>query len=562
MDISVLVDKFPMMLLAEEGGLVQQELSFMILLFIAAMVAIIVRRIRLPYTVALVLVGLVLSFFPNFLGFSVSSDLILAILVPPLIFEATLHIPWRQLKKDLLPVGLLAVGGTLVSTFVVGGLVVQFLGISWAAALAFGALISATDPVAVIAFFRTLGVSNRLTILVEGESLFNDGVAIVIFSLALAAGTLSGSFGLLDALQEFFIVAFGGLAVGLTLGYVVSYIILKNVDDHLIETATTVALAFGSFVVAESFGDFIGVEGLHFSGILAVVAAGLMVGNLGLQNTSPTTKLTLDNFWEFMSFVVNSLVFLLIGLEIELAQLRPNIIPIIVAVVAIILSRGLIVYTFSWVYGRFQPQNRIPLNFQHVMYWGGLRGAISLALALSIENIVFGPRVALELRVMTFGVVLFTLLFQGMTIEKLIQRLRLADKPPQRLELQRRQATLFAKWAGKHELDRLRDDGILFKDIWDAMGQVYKDEILEKKADLRAHLQDFPELEQEMYLQAREDALRAERSAIGEAARRGLISNEVNDELITELNNHVAALEIIMKNRGFDVEKRKAEHHE
>jgi CPA1 family monovalent cation:H+ antiporter len=560
MDILVLVDKLPTLLLSEEGGLVQQELSLMVLLFIAAMVAIVVRRIRLPYTVALVLVGLILSFFPNFLGFTVSSDLILAILVPPLVFEATLHIPWRSLKKDLLPVLLLAVGGTLIGTFLVGGLVVQFLGISWAAALAFGALISATDPVAVIAFFRTLGVSKRLTILVEGESLFNDGVAIVIFNLALAAGTVTGSFGIGEALQEFFIVAFGGLAVGIVLSYVVSYIILKNVDDHLIETATTVALAFGSFVVAESFGQFVGIEGLHFSGILAVVAAGLMVGNIGLQNTSPTTKLTLDNFWEFLSFVVNSLVFLLIGLEIELAQLQPNIVPIIVAVVAIIVSRGLIVYTFSWVYGRFQPQNRIPLNFQHVMYWGGLRGAISLALALSIENAVFGSDVALELRVMTFGVVLFTLLGQGMTIEKIINRLNLADKPPQRVELQRRQATLFAKWAGKHELDRLRDNGILFRDIWDSMSQVYDEEILEKKESLRSHLQDFPELEQEMYLQAREDALNAERSAIGEASRRGLISNEVQDELIIELNNRVAALELIMKNRGLDVENRENYH--
>ncbi len=554
MDIAVLAEQFPIFLQAEEGGLVQQELSFMILLFIAAMVAIVVRRIRLPYTVALVLVGLVLSFFPNFLGFSVSSDLILAILVPPLVFEATLHIPWRKLKKDLLPVLLLAFGGTLVGTFLVGGLV-HFLGISWAAALAFGALISATDPVAVIAFFRSLGVSKRLTILVEGESLFNDGVAIVIFNLALAAGTLSGSFGLGEALQSFFIVAFGGVAVGITLGYVVSYIILKNVDDHLIETATTVALAFGSFVVAESFGQFIGVEGLHFSGILAVVAAGLMVGNIGFQNTSPTTKLTLDNFWEFLSFVVNSLVFLLIGLEIELTQLRPNIIPIVVAVLAIILSRGLIIYTFSWVYGRIQPRNRIPFNFQHVMYWGGLRGAISLALALSIEDAVFGPEVALELRVMTFGVVLFTLLFQGMTIEKIINRLKLAEVPPQRVELQRRQATLSAKWAGKHELDRLRDDGILFKDIWDSMGQVYDEEIQAKKADLRAHLQDFPELELDMYLQAREDALSAERSAVGEASRRGFISNEVHDELIVELNNRAAALEIIMKNRTRGVEK-------
>ncbi|MCB0000845.1 MAG: hypothetical protein KDE56_34010, partial [Anaerolineales bacterium] len=138
--------------------------------------------------------------------------------------------------------------------------------------------------------------------------------------------------------------------------------------------------------------------------------------------------------------------------------------------------------------------------------------------------------------------------------------LRLADKPPQRVELQRRQATLFAKWAGKRELDRLRENGILFKDIWESMVQVYDEEILEKKADLRAHLQDYPELEQEMYLQAREDALNAERSAIGEASRRGLISNDVNDELIIELNNRVAALEILMKNRGLGVGRESTDH--
>jgi CPA1 family monovalent cation:H+ antiporter len=353
-----------LLMATEEGGLIQQELGFVVLLFVAAMVAVVVRRIRLPYTVALVLVGLFLSFFPNFLNFTVSEDLILAILVPPLIFEATLHIPWKSLRKDLGVILLLAIGGTLVGTFLVGSLVVQFLGLPWVAALAFGALISATDPVAVIAFFRNMGVSKRLTILVEGESLFNDGVAIVIFNLAVAAGTVSGAtFGLGTAVQEFFIVAFGGIALGLVLGYVVSYIILKNVDDHLIETATTVALAFGSFVIAESFGDIIGVEGLHFSGILAVVAAGMLVGNIGFENTSPTTRITLDNFWEFLTFAVNSLVFLVIGLEIEVSQLQPNLVPILVAVAAILLSRVVIIYSIGWVHGRLRPKQKIPLPF-------------------------------------------------------------------------------------------------------------------------------------------------------------------------------------------------------
>ena len=539
----------------ESAGLVLQELSVVVLLFIAALVAIVIRRIRLPYTVALVLVGLFLSLFPNFLNLTVSSDLILAILVPPLLFEATLHIPWKKLKKDLLPVVLLAVAGTLVGTILVGGIVRQFLGIPWAAAIAFGALISATDPVAVIAFFRNLGVNKRLTILVEGESLFNDGVAIVIFNLAVAAGAAANSgsgasLNLSAAVIEFFVVAFGGLAVGLFLGYIVSYIILKNVDDHLIETATTVALAFGSFVLAEEFGLLFGLDGVHFSGILSVVAAGLMVGNIGFQNTSPTTKLTLDNFWEFLTFAVNSLVFLLIGLEIEIVQMIPFLGAILVAVLAILISRAIIVYLIGFIHGRMRPKNRIPLPFQHVMYWGGLRGAISLALALTLTGSNFGSDVALELRVMTFGVVLFTLLVQGMSIEKLIKTLNLSEKLPQRVENQKRQARLYAKRAGRLELDRLRENGWLFKDIWESMGQVYDEDIADQKENLREHLRQFPELSQEMYLQAREDVLKAERTALIEAARLGLIDEEIQTELTIELNNRLQAVEVIKENRG------------
>lgn len=545
------------LLLAEEGlnALLSQELGFVVLLSIAALVAILIRRIRLPYTVALVIVGLILSLFPNFLGFQVSSDLILAILVPPLIFEATLHIPWDKLKNDLALVVLMAVVGTLVGTFLVGGIVVQFLGVPWAAAIAFGALISATDPVAVIAFFRSLGVSKRLAILVEGESLFNDGVAIVIFNLAVATGAVGGA-GLTvgDAVLEFVIVAFGGIGLGLFLGYIVSTIVLKNVDDHLIETATTVALAFGSFVVAEEFGVILGIEGVHFSGILAVVAAGLMVGNIGSRNTSPTTKLTLDNFWEFLAFAVNSLVFLLIGLEIEIAQLADFFWPIVVAVVAILLSRGVIVYTMTWLYGRFQPRRHIPVPYRHVMYWGGLRGAISLALALTLSNSGFGSDLSLELQVMTFGVVLFTLLGQGTSIERLIRHLKLAEEPAQRVENQRRQALLYAKRSGQNELNRLRQSGWLFRDIWESMNQVYDEEILSIKESLRQHLRAYPELEQEMYLQAREDVLKAERTALSQALRAGLLSEEVHDELIGKLNNRLAALEIIMENRGIGMQ--------
>ena len=285
---------------AQGESIILQEIAFVLLLTIAALVAILIRRVRLPYTVALVIVGLVLALFPNFITLNISSELILAVLVPPLVFEATLAIKWRDLRGDLPLVLLLAVGGTLLSTVIVGVLVFQFLDIPLLGALAFGALISATDPVAVVAFFKQLGVSRRLSILLEGESLFNDGVAVVVFNLAIAAAATAlvsqaaVSFNFLGAVGEFLRVSLVGLGVGLLLGFAVAYLVLRSIDDHLIETATTVALAFGAYVAAEQ---------LHASGLLAVVAAGLVVGNVGLDRTSPTTRLTLDNFWEFMAFV-------------------------------------------------------------------------------------------------------------------------------------------------------------------------------------------------------------------------------------------------------------------
>ncbi|MBE2222385.1 MAG: Na+/H+ antiporter [Anaerolineae bacterium] len=531
--------------LLQESELIQQELAFVLLLTIAAGVALIIRRIRFPYTVALVLVGAALSLVPNFLPFDVGSEVILAILVPPLLFEATLHIKWKHMRKDFVLIMALAIGGTLISTIIIGEIITWVLDVPLLAALAFGALISATDPVAVIAFFRSLGVSKRLSLLVEGESLFNDGAAIVFFNLMIALAIAGpGTFSLGQAFLEFLRVSLGGVLVGLVLGYIVSYIVLKNLDDHLIETTTTVALAFGAYVIAEEF---------HVSGILAVVAAGLMVGNIGLQNTSPTTRLTLENFWEFSSFVVNSMIFLLIGFELEIDQLRPYLFPIIVAVIAVLVSRAIIIYAITGIHNAVTPRPQdVPNSYRHVMFWGGLRGAISLALALTLTGEVFGKTIADELRIMTFGVVLFTLVVQGVTIEKLIKYLKLAVKPQQRITQQRLQAAIYAKRAGKQELDRLHNDDILFPEIWAAMSDIYEVEIAEAKQALNTHLHEYPELEQEVFLQARQEVLKAERAAISNAAREGFLSDDLHHDMVKEADNHLAALEIIKENRGLD----------
>ncbi|MGA9595137.1 MAG: sodium:proton antiporter, partial [Acidimicrobiia bacterium] len=454
------------------------------------------------------------------------------------------------LRVDLASIITLAVAGTLIGTFVVGAIVRPMLDVPWAAALAFGALISATDPVAVIALFRSLGVSKRLTTLVEGESLFNDGAAIVIFNLAVASAVAgTGGFSLGGAIWDFVSVAFGGLAVGLVLGYIVSNVVLKNLDDHLVETAVTVALAFGSYLIAEEFGVLVGIDDLHLSGILAVVAAGLVVGDIGLRNTSPPTRLTLENFWEFLSFTVNSFVFLLIGLRIDVRDLAGHADAVVIAVVAILLARAVIVYGTMLVQNRIRATEYVPGSYQHVLYWGGLRGAVSLALALTLSS-SFDSDVAGVLELATFGVVLFTLLVQGTTITTVVKRLGLGRQSPLLTDQQRHQASIYSKRAGRRELERLRREGVVLPQLWAPLDRLYEDEIASHRRVLDRHFQDNPGLETAMFLQARSNALNAERSAAFDAARRGLISSEIARDVSNELANRLAALEFLRSRLG------------
>ena len=536
-------------LLAVEDGeapsaLLRNETAAVILLAIAAGVAVIADRLKFPYTVALVIAGFFAATLGDLVAVEVSPDLILALLVPPLLFEATLHLPWAKLRADLVPVLSLALIGTAVGTVALAALANTVLGIPWPAAFAFGALISATDPVAVIAFFKSLGTPKRLSVLVEGESLFNDAVAVVAFGLAVEVArgerfTLGGAF------IDFIVVSVPGLAVGVVLGYLVSEVFLARVDNPLIETSTTLALAYGSFLLAEDFGRIIGRPDLHFSGILAVVAAGLMVGTVGLRNTSPTTRLTLEHFWELLTFLANSMVFLVIGLTITISDLAGNLWAVGVAVVGVLIVRGALVYGLTEVAGRVQPRRRIPIAYRHVMAWGGLRGAISLALVLIMTVDVFGQETIDTVRVMTFGVVLFTLLIQGTTITGLIRRLGLSGKADNELEQQRHQARIAMRRAGQTEVNRLGAEGVLFTEMADALSRTYQRDLSGHSSSLRNHFRAHPELEVSMLLQARRDATVAERSALSEMIRTGLIESQVGGDLAVELNDRLAALDLL-----------------
>lgn len=501
------------------------------LLLVVTLVAIAVRRLQIPYTVALVVVGLLLTAGQP-LTLELTPDLILALFVPPLIFEAAFHIEWRRLRAAIVPILTLAIPGVLVSTVVVGLLISAGIGVSLTTGLLFGALIAATDPVAVIALFRALGAPRALTVLVEGESLLNDGAAIVLFNLVLASavslaveaapGIDGGAGPIVGVMIEFIRVAAGGLLVGVSLGWAAAGVIAR-VDDYLIETTLTTVLAFGSFLIAER---------LEVSGVLSVVAAGIVCGNIGTRGMSPTTRIVLQNFWEYLAFVANSLVFLLIGLDVDIPQLLGAATPIAVGVLAVLLSRALVVYGLTWLVSRWS-RARVPLAYRHVLFWGGLRGAISLALALSLPATLADREL---LRVMTFGVVLFTLLAQGSTMSWLLRRLGLVERAEGSLEYERRHGRLMAARAAHERLDRLHRAGMITPATWERLDAELRGRTEAHLSAQQELLRERPELLAAELDDARREGLRAERAALAQLLSSGTISNRVYEELAADVD--------------------------
>jgi CPA1 family monovalent cation:H+ antiporter len=501
-------------------NLVELEILVLGLLLIVSVVAIAVRRFRIPYTVALVLVGVALSLRSN-LEIRLTPQLILSLFLPPLIFEAAFHLNVEAVRRNLPTILLFAVPGVIVNMLLVGAIVAWGAGLSLSLALVFGALIAATDPVAVVAIFRRMGVPKRLEVLLEGESLLNDGTAIVLFQLAVAAVTLGG-FNLGQGLIDFVRVSAGGLLVGLVLGWLISRMIAR-IDDHLVETTLTTVLAFGSYLVAEQLG---------VSGVLAVVVAGLVNGNLGPRGMSPTTRIVVFNFWEYVAFLANSAVFLLIGLRIDLPELAANWQPILWAVAGVLVSRAVVVYGVSLLSGR------LPWAWRHVLYWGGLRGGIALALALSLPESLGPGRTTIT--VMALGVVLFTLVGQGLTAGPLVRRLGLSQRGEAQVEYERRHARALSTRAAYQHLSRLHRDGLLSGPTWERLEPVLRGRAEALTTAVKDILSSAPDIEARELETARREALRASRSSLAGLRRDGVVGDEIYEELVSEVD---AALE-------------------
>jgi CPA1 family monovalent cation:H+ antiporter len=395
---------------------------FLIVLAVSLGVATLSRFVdwlrQTPYTLLLVIVGLGLALL-NVRLVDLSPDLILLIFLPPLLFEAGWNVNWNHFKQDLTPICLYAILGVVIS---IGGIALGlhgFAGIALATALLIAASLATTDPISVIALFRELGVDKRLTVLMEGESLFNDGVAVVAFGL-LSGFAISGEeFTVQMAIASFLVTTGIGLGVGLGIGFGISYL-TQRFDLPLVEQSLTLVAAYGAYAIAEELGG---------SGVIAVVLVGVILGNYGSRvGMSPRTRLVVSEFWEFLAFLVNSIVFLLIGDQVQFSTMGANLMPVAVAIAAVLISRAISTFSLS-SFSNAIAASQISWTYQTVLWWGGLRGSVSIALALSVPK-SFPDR---DLIITTvFGVILFTLLVQGLTTQPLLKALDLLGDQPLR----------------------------------------------------------------------------------------------------------------------------------
>jgi CPA1 family monovalent cation:H+ antiporter len=504
---------------------VEEVLVF--LLIIAAVVAIVAKRVGVPYTVGLVVVGLVLGLVTHVDAVKLSSDLVFYVFLPILLFEAGFNLEAQYLLADWRRIATLAIPGVLVAFAIAGAGVHWVGGTTLTVALLFAALIAATDPVSVVSLFRRLGVSDRLTTMVDAESLFNDGTAAVVFAIVLGAVLEGGSVTAAGAAGQFAWMTLGGLAVGLAVGYTASFA-HRYVDDHLVEITLSTIVAYGSFLLG---------QWLDMSGVVACVTAAVVLGNYGQhRNMAPVTRVTMSTVWEYAAFVANSLIFLLIGLRVDLSSITDNVGLVLIGFVAVLAGRAVTVYGYGLV-SRLAGR-KLPLSWQHILFWGGLRGTIALALVLSVPDDLEGRA---TLQVLTFGVVLMSLVLQGLTMPPLARRLGLVDTEGAAAR-SRRSATLLDGFVAAHEeLDRLQEAG----ELPTVEKRHLERTIAEQEAVLLEGLDPVSEEPREgddERLSERMGALLAQRRRITALRHAGVLAGDAAEGLTGEIDARLALL--------------------
>ncbi len=431
-----------------------------IFLALSSFIQIITGKSSFPYTVALLLVGLAGQLLVNAFDINphlgLSPEIIFYVFLPLLIFEAAMHINFHQFKLQFKTVAFAATFGVMLSMFIIGVLVSLLLGLPFMVALLFGAIISETDPMAVLALFKELGAPKRLSLIMDGESMINDASGIVAFKLIsgfVLAGTYFGSKDLLGNIGEigavfgqFSYVFIGSLIVGAVIGYIATYIIGVLQGDRLVENTLILALALGSFILAEHY--------LGMSGAITTLIAGIILGNFGLSKLSAEGKEYIHNFWGYIVYLCVSMVFFFATFNLNLNIFTSNIGALVIVVLIALIARAISVYISFYLSNHlsfFKNEPNVQTNWQHVINWGGLRGVIPLILVYSLPE-TFAYR---ELLVgFTLSTILFTLFVNGLTVKWLMMKLGL-HLPKKEEEIIQEELTIFEIEESKQRLAQL-----------------------------------------------------------------------------------------------------------
>ncbi len=398
-------------------------LFFLILFLIAVLIEPIAKKIHVPFSIILILVGFIGSEIAvKVFGIDTGirwhnfHTIIFYIILPVLIFQAAIEIDINSLWKNIVPILILAFPLMLISAAVTAtGLYYGInhpSGFPWIAALVTGALLSATDPAAVLSTLKNSSASKRLSLLLEGESLFNDAMAIVLFSIFIAmalSGDQGGTWN--SALVRLFSVFIGGLVVGAMIG-IIAHGIIKILKRKNPLVLVTLICAYSSFIVAEDF--------LHLSGVMAVLSAGMLIGSLGKKSNHNESREFVEGFWAFAAYIAEILIFLLAGVTITLAMFTDQWLAILIGIASVIIARILVIFGIFPMINFLPRIDPIPVKHQVVLAWGGVRGTVTLALALSLP-------LTLEywytIQSIAYGVVIFTLFVQATTLGSLARKL-------------------------------------------------------------------------------------------------------------------------------------------
>lgn len=509
----------------DAAGLVD---ALIILLLIATVVALVSRKLKIPYVVGLVLAGLIVTqgALPDFIG--LNPDVILNLFLPILIFEAAINTDISRLKSTIKPIALLALPGVLIGSTITATFYQFSMGLPWITVAAMAVILTITDTVSVIVAFRTVSVPSRLATIVEGESLFNDAVALVLLNV-IAGIHLQGSFSVGDGISQILIAFLGGGLLGLGLGYLCVGL-FQQLDDALSSILLTVAVSLVTFQIGQL---------LQVSSAIAVVIAGLVIGNSGFKKISATTELTLLNFWEYAGFGVNTFIFLLVGIVIEPRTLIATFPLALLAIIGYQIGRVLSIYPLLYLLKKLDRP--IPLKWQHVLILGNVKGSLSMALAIGLP---FTLPERTQVIAIVFSTVLISLVGQGLSLPWLVKKLQLSQPSPLKQQIEHLQLTLIASKAAQKELDILFQSGSLSRSLYEEIFASYQAKIAQGEKELRdIYNQRSTNITEDKYINSLKRRLYlAEQGAIRDAVRKGILGEDLAQDYLSAINEQLLSL--------------------